>query len=53
MNTRRGRFLAGPLALLLAGLASPVLAQTVTASVTGTVTDNTGAILQGRGGRRR
>jgi outer membrane receptor protein involved in Fe transport len=36
---------AGPLFLLLVGLAPPVLGQTVGASLTGTVTDNTGAVL--------
>ncbi len=41
---RRSWLRAGPLALLLAGLTSPVLAQ-VSASVTGTVTDHTGAVL--------
>jgi hypothetical protein len=45
MKTKRRSLLrAGPLALLLAGLTSPVLAQ-VSASVTGTVTDHTGAVL--------
>ncbi len=38
---------AGPLALLLAGLAPPVLGQMVSASVTGTVTDTSGAVLKG------
>jgi hypothetical protein len=39
---------AGPLALLLAaGLASPVLGQSVTASVTGVVQDNQGGVLKG------
>jgi len=48
MEKRRwSRLKVGPLALLLAaGLASPVLGQTVTASVTGTVTDNSGAVLK-------
>jgi outer membrane receptor protein involved in Fe transport len=36
----------GALALLVASLASPVLGQSVTASVTGTVTDNSGAVLK-------
>jgi carboxypeptidase family protein/TonB-dependent receptor-like protein len=36
---------AGPLLLLLASLAPPVLGQTVGATVTGTVTDYTGAVL--------
>src|SRR5262245_62606934 len=33
--------------LLVASLAAPVLGQSVTATVTGTVTDNTGAALKG------
>jgi hypothetical protein len=41
---RRSWWKAGSLALMLAGLTSPVLGQ-VSASLTGTVADNTGAIL--------
>ena len=49
MSTKRRSWLkAGPLALLLAaGLASPVLGQSVTATVTGVVQDNQGGILKG------
>jgi hypothetical protein len=47
METKRGNWRKGGLlALLVASLASPVLGQSVTASVTGTVTDNSGAILK-------
>jgi len=49
MSTKRRSWLkAGPLALLLAaGLASPVLGQSITASVTGVVEDNQGGVLKG------
>ena len=45
MRSKRSWSTAGPLALLVAGLTSPVLGQTVNASLTGTVSDNTGAVL--------
>jgi hypothetical protein len=41
--------LAGLVALLALGLASPGIAQTVSASITGTVTDNSGAVLKDAG----
>jgi hypothetical protein len=48
MNTKRSWLRAGPLALLLAAsLTSPVRGQSVTASVTGVVEDNTGGIMKG------
>jgi outer membrane receptor protein involved in Fe transport len=47
-SKRRSWLKAGPLAMLLAaGLASPVLGQSVTASVTGVVEDNSGGVLKG------
>ena len=47
METKRWSWSKGGwLLLLVAALASPVLGQSVTASVTGTVTDNTGAVLK-------
>src|SRR5262245_34817416 len=47
MKTKRRSWLrAGPLSLWVASLAAPVLGQVVTATVTGTVTDNTGAALK-------
>ena len=44
-TSQRSCLRAGPLLLLLASLAPPILGQTVGASLTGTVTDNTGAVL--------
>ncbi len=47
METKRWNWSKGGwLLLLVVALASPVLGQSVTASVTGTVTDNTGAVLK-------
>jgi len=48
MKTRWSWLRTGPLAaLLLIGLASSVLAQNVTATITGSVTDTQGAVLKG------
>src|SRR5262245_40203286 len=48
MKTKRRSWLtAGPLLLLVASLAAPVLGQSVTGTVTGAVTDNTGAAVKG------
>jgi outer membrane receptor protein involved in Fe transport len=47
MKTKRQSWLkAGPLLLFAVSLASPVLGQTFSATLTGTVTDNTGAVLK-------
>jgi outer membrane receptor protein involved in Fe transport len=47
MNSRRSWSQASLLLLLLLAATTPVLGQVTTASVTGTVTDNTGAVLRG------